>query len=141
MSTAMSTATAPLSRYTLDWQNSTQWEDMPELGDIYTGEVSFYTVDNYRYTVSFNVGSWRRLGMLFATVEQQDPQGYNQTMNYCLGQFYTNEGAMLFSQFAFNHFVETEKWLVCPSFKAVDYIDGEPHTLGGDEIVSELYTW
>lgn len=133
--------TATLSRYKLDWQNGTQWANFPELGDIYTDDVTFYTVDGYRYDVSFDVGSGRRLGILFVTVDQQDPQGYNQSMTYCLGQFYTNEGAMLFSQFALNHFIETEKWLVCPSFEAVEYIDGEPHTLAGDEIVSELYHW
>jgi hypothetical protein len=129
---------ATVSRYKLDWQNGTQWANMPELGNIYTDDVTFYTVDGYRYDVSFEVGSGRRLGILFASVDQLDPQGYNQSMTYCLGQFYTNEGAILFSQFALNHFIETEKWLVCPSFEAVDYIDGEPHTLAGDEIVSEL---
>jgi hypothetical protein len=132
---------ATLSRYKLDWQNGTQWANFPELGDIYTDEVTFYTVDGYRYDVSFDVGSGRRLGVLFVTVDQQDPHGYNQTMHYCLGQFYNNQGAMLFAQFALNHFIETETWSVCPSFQAVDYIEGEPHTLGGDEIVSELYTW
>lgn len=132
---------ATLSRYTLDWQNGTQWANMPELGDIYTDEVTFYTVDNYRYDVSFSVGSGRRIGILFVTVDQQDPQGYNSSMTYCLGQFYSNEGAMLFAQFALNHFIETEKWSVCPGFQYVDYIDGDPHTLAGDEIVSELYTW
>jgi hypothetical protein len=55
-----------------------------------------------------------------------------------MGQFHTNKGAKLFAQFALNHFIETETWSVCPSFEAVDYIDGDPHTLGGDEIVSEL---
>lgn len=133
--------TTTLSRYKLDWQNGTQWANFPELGDIYTDDVTFYTVDGYRYDVSFEVGSGRRIGILFVTVDQQDPQGYNQSMTYCLGQFYTNEGAMLFAQFALNHFIETEKWLVCPSFEAVEYIDGEPHTLAGDEIVSELYHW
>lgn len=130
--------TATLSRYTLDWQNGTQWENFPELGDIYTDEITFYTVDGYRYVVSFNVGSGRRLGILFVTVDQQDPQGYNQTMTYCLGQFHNNQGAIKFAQFALNHFIETETWSVCPSFEAVEYIEGEPHTLAGDEIVSGL---
>lgn len=130
--------TATVSRYNLDWQNGTKWANMPELGDIYTDDVTFYTVDGYRYDVSFEVGRGRRLGMLFASLDQQDPQGYNQSMTYCLGQFYSNQGAIKFAQFALNHFIETETWSVCPSFQAVDYIDGEPHTLAGDEIVSEL---
>ena len=130
--------TATSTRYKLEWQNGTQWANFPELGDIYTNQVTFYTVDGYRYNVSFNVGSGRRLGVLFVDVVQQDPQGYNTYVTYCLGQFYTNDGAMLFSQFALNNFIETEKWLVCPSFNAVDYINGEPYTLAGDEIVSEI---
>jgi hypothetical protein len=132
--------TATLSRYTLEW-SATRGDTIPELGYIYTDEVTFYTVDGYRYDVSFHVGDGRRLGVLFVTVDQQDPQGYNQTMHYCLGQFYNNQGAIKFAKFALNHFIDTETWSVCPSFEAVDYIDGEPHTLGGDEIVSELYTW
>ena len=130
--------TATSTRYKLEWQNGTQWANFPELGDIYTNEVTFYTVDGYRYNVTFKVDSGRRLGVLFVDVDQQDPQGYNTSVTYCLGQFYTNDGAMLFSQFALNNFIETEKWLVCPSFNAVDYINGEPYTLAGDEIVSEI---
>ena len=130
--------TATFSRYTLDWQNGTSWENFPEVGDIYTEDVTFYTVDGYRYDVSFEVGRGRRLGMLFASVDQLDPQGYNQSMTYCLGQFYNNQGAIKFAQFALNHLVETETWSVCPSFQAVDYINGEPFTLTGNEIVSEL---
>ena len=130
------TATSP--RYKLEWQNGTQWANFPELGDIYTNQVTFYNVDGYRYNVTFKVDSGRRLGVLFVDVVQQDPQGYNTSVTYCLGQFYTNDGAMLFSQFALNNFIETEKWLVCPSFNAVDYINGEPYTLAGDEIVSEI---
>jgi hypothetical protein len=132
--------TATLSRYNLEW-SATRGSEIPELGYIYTQEVTFYTVDGYRYDVSFDVGEGRRLGVLFVTVDQQDPQGYNQTMHYCLGQFYNNQGAIKFAQFALNHFIETETWSVCPSFEAVDYIEGEPPTLAGDEIVSELYTW
>ena len=126
-----------LSRYNLEWSPSRGDEILDE-GYIYTQEVTFYTVDGYRYVVSFNVDDGRRLGLLFATVEQKDPQGYSHTLNYCLGQFYNNQGAIKFAQFALNDFIETETWSVCPSFKAVDYIDGDPHTLGGDEIVSEL---
>ncbi len=133
-----SAMTATLSRYTLEW-SATRDNKIPELGYIYSQEVTFYTVDGYRYDVAFNVGDGRRLGVLFVTVDQQDPQGYNQTMHYCLGQFYNNQGAIKFAQFALNNFIETETWSVCRSFQAVDYIEGEPHTLGGDEIVSELY--
>jgi hypothetical protein len=128
---------ATLSRYTLEW-SATRGDDIPDEGYLYTQEVTFYTVDNYRYVVSFNVDDGRRLGLLFATVEQKDPQGYSHTLNYCLGQFYTNAGAIKFAQFAFDHFVSEQNWKVCPSFEAVDYIDGEPYTLAGDEIVSEI---
>jgi hypothetical protein len=126
-----------LSRYNLEWSPS-RGDEILDGGYIYTQEVTFYTVDNYRYVVSFNVDDGRRLGLLFATVEQKDPQGYSHTLNYCLGQFYNNQGAIKFAQFALNHFIETETWSVCPSFECVDYIDGDPHTLGGDEIVSGL---
>jgi len=27
---------------------------------------------------------------------------------------------------------------VCPNFESVDYIDGTPYTLSGDEIVSDI---
>jgi hypothetical protein len=130
--------TATVSRYKLDWENGTQWANFPELGDTYTQEVTVRSLDDYRYVVSFSIGSGRRLGILFVDVEHYDASGYLQTMHYSLGQFYTNEGAMLFAQFAMNRFVDTEKWDVCPGFECLDYIDGEPHTLAGDEIVSEL---
>jgi hypothetical protein len=130
--------TATLSRYTLNWINGTQWENFPEIGSIYTDEVTFYTVDGYRYNVSFFVNDGRQLGLLFVDVEQKDPQGYNQTLRYCLGQFYNNQGAIKFASFALSHFIETETWSVCPGFQYVDMIDGEPHSLAGDEIVSEI---
>jgi hypothetical protein len=130
--------TATLSRYTLNWQNGTQWSQFPELGSIYSDQVTFYTVDGYRYNVSFLVNDGRQLGLLFVDVEQEDPQGFNQTLRYSLGQFYSNDGAIKFAQFALDHFIETETWSVCPSFQYVDMIDGEPYTLAGDEIVSEI---
>jgi hypothetical protein len=55
-----------------------------------------------------------------------------------MGQFYTNEGAMKFAQFALDHFAETENWAVCGGFQYVDIIDGEYVTLDGEELVSEL---
>jgi hypothetical protein len=127
-----------LSRYTLNWQNGTQWSQFPELGSIYSDQVTFYTVDGYRYNVSFLVNDGRQLGLLFVDVEQEDPQGYNQTLRYSLGQFYSNDGAIKFAQFALDHFIDTETWSVCPSFQYVDMIDGDPFTLAGDEIVSEI---
>lgn len=130
--------TATLSRYNLNWVNGTQWENFPEIGSIYSEEVTFYTVDGYRYNVSFLVNDGRQLGLLFVDVEQEDPQGYSQTLRYCLGQFYNNPGAIKFAKFALDHFIETETWSVCPSFQYVDMIDGEPFTLAGDEIVSEI---
>ena len=125
----------------IQWENGTQWANFPELGSIYTQSMLVFDEYEGKYSVSFSVGEGRRIGMLFVEVESYDCDGYAHTLNYCLGQFYTNEGAIKFAQFAFEHFNEEFNWKVCPSFQAVDYIDGEPHTLGGDEIVSELYTW
>ena len=130
--------TATLSRYTLNWINGSRWDSFPELGTIYTDQVTFYTVDGYRYSVSFLVNDGRQLGLLFVDVEQTDCDGYSQTLRYSLGQFYNNDGAIKFSKFALAHFIETETWSVCPGFQYVDMIDGEPYTLAGDEIVSEI---
>ena len=135
--------TATLSRYTLSWDCYSQW--MPkddDIGGIYTDSVHFDTVDDYHFAVSFRVGEGRTLGILFCEVVMIYPNRIDTSkVLYAFGQFYANEGVKLFAQFALNHFIETETWSVCPSFQAVDYIDGEPHTLGGDEIVSELYEW
>jgi len=133
--------TATLSRYTLNWINGTQWANFPELGSIYTDSVRIYSIDEAYYDVRFSVEDGRRLGLLFVEVASHDCDGYAYTRSYCLGQFHKNDGAIKFAQFALNHFIETETWSVCPSFQAVDYIEGDPHTLAGDEIVSELYTW
>jgi hypothetical protein len=131
--------TDTLSCPILQWENGTQWSQFPELGSIYSEEVTFYTVDNaYQYKVSFLVKDGRQLGLLFVEVEQEDPQGYNQTLRYSLGQFYSNDGAIKFAQFALEHFYSAENWAVCPSFQYVDMIDGDPFTLAGDEIVSEI---
>lgn len=130
--------TATLSCPTLNWINGSRWDSFPELGTIYSEEVTFYTVDGYRYNVSFIVNDGRQLGLLFVDVEQTDCDGYSQTLRYSLGQFYNNQGAMKFAKFALDHFYETETWSVCPSFQYVDMIDGDPFTLAGDEIVSEI---
>jgi hypothetical protein len=131
--------TATLSCPILQWENGSRWDSFPELGTIYTDQVSFHTVDNhYQYKVSFLVNDGRQLGLLFVDIESQDCDGYGETRRYCLGQFYTNTGAIKFAQFALDHFIETETWSVCPSFQYVDMIDGDPFTLAGDEIVSEI---
>jgi hypothetical protein len=134
--------TATLSRYTLSWDSYSSWAPNDnEVGGIYTDSVHFDTVDDYHFAVSFRVGEGRQLGLLFAEVVMVYPNRIDTgKLHYCMGQFHTNKGAKLFAQFALNHFIETETWSVCPSFEAVDYIDGDPHTLAG-EIVSELYTW
>lgn len=135
----MATANSSIaSRYDLVWDQTTQWANFPELGDIYTQEVQFWTLDNYRYTVSFDVGSGQWLGLLFAKVVQVDLNFNESTLHYCFGQFYTNEGAMLFAKFALSNFIETETWLVCPSFQAIEYIWGDPYTLSGEQLVSEI---
>ena len=126
-----------LSRYNLSWDCYSQWGE-PELGGIYTDCVHFDTVDDYHFAVSFRVGDGRQLGLLFAEVVMVYPNIMTSKLHYCMGQFNTNKGAKLFAQFALNHFIETETWSVCPSFQCVDYIDGDPYTLGGDEIVSGL---
>ncbi len=135
--------TVTLPRYTLSWDCYYQWAPKDnDLGGIYTDSVHFDTVDDYHFAVSFRVGEGRQLGLLFAEVVMVYPNRIDTSkLHYCMGQFYNNQGAIKFSQFALNHFIETETWSVCPSFQAVDYTDGEPHTLAGDEIVSELYTW
>ena len=130
---------ATLSRYELSWDCYSQW--MPkddEIGGIYTDYVHFWAVGNYKFEVAFRVGEGRTLGILFAEVNVTDPEFYTHKRHYAFGQFHTNKGAKLFAQFALNHFIETETWSVCPSFECVDYLNGDPHTLGGDEIVSEL---
>lgn len=131
----MTTTPAPCK---LSWDTYWQWEGEPDVGGIYTDTVSFWTDDKYKFTVSFRVGEGRTLGILFAEVVTVNPQLEMRKMHYCLGQFYRNSGAKLFAQFALDHFIETETWSVCPSFHAVDYIDGDPFTLSGDEIVSEI---
>jgi hypothetical protein len=131
--------TDTLSCPILQWENGTQWENFPELGSIHSHEVAFFTVDNtYQYKVSFRVNDGRQLGLLFVDIKSQDCDGYGENRRYCLGQFYTNTGAIKFAQFALEHFYSAENWAVCPSFQYVDMIDGDPFTLAGDEIVSEI---
>jgi hypothetical protein len=129
---------ATLKRTELSWDAYWQWDGEPELGGIYTDTVSIWTEDKYRFDLSFRVGEGRTHGILFGEVVTTNPQFEMTKLHYCFGQFYTNNGAKLFAQFALNHFIETETWSVCPSFEAVDYIDGDPFTLSGDEIVSEF---
>lgn len=109
-----------------------------EIGGIYTDYVHFWAVGNYKFEVAFRVGEGRTLGILFCEVNVTDSEFYTHKRHYAFGQFYTNKGAKLFAQFALNHFIETETWSVCPSFECVEYLNGDPHTLAGDEIVSEL---
>ena len=131
-----STAT---SRYALNWEAYSSWPPADdEIGGIYTDYVHFHAVGGYKFEVSFRIGEGRQLGLLFAEVVTTNTQGDYSKLHYCMGQFYTNNGAKLFAQFALNHFIETENWSVCPSFQPVDYNDGVPCTLGGDEILSEI---
>ena len=136
---AIHAMTATLSRYELSWDCYSQW--MPkddEIGGIYSDYVHFHAVGDYKFEVAFRIGQGRQLGLLFCEVNVTEPDSYVTKRHYCFGQFYTNKGAKLFAQFALNHFIDTETWSVCPSFEPVDYIDGDPHTLEGNEIVSEL---
>jgi hypothetical protein len=121
----------------IEWDQSTQWANFPELGSIYTQSMLVQDCE-VKHKVSFHVGDGRTLGLLFVQVESYDCDGYSGTRHYCLGQFYTNDGAIKFAQFAFDHFCSELNWKVCPSFEAVDCIDGEPYTLAGEEIVSEI---
>lgn len=125
-----------LSRYNLSWDCYSQWGE-PELGGIYTDTVNFYAVGDYQFAVSFRVGDGRTLGILFCEVVITEPDRYITKRHYAFGQFRTNNGAKLFAQFALNNFIETENWAVCPSFEPLDYIDGTPYTISGDEIVSD----
>jgi hypothetical protein len=132
--------TATLNRYTLNWEAYSTWPPADDdIGGIYTDCVHFYAVGGYKFEVSFRIGEGRQQGLLFCEVVMVYPNRIDTNkLHYCMGQFYKNSGAKLFAQFALNHFIETETWSVCPSFQPVDYIDGEPCTLGGDEIVSEI---
>lgn len=129
-----------ISRNDLTWNTYSQWaEDSDQIGGVYSNEIVFSTEDNYRFTISFRIGEGRQLGLLFCQVDMNYPNLVDSSsINYCMGQFYTNQGAKVFSQFALNNFIETEKWLVCPSIRWVDYIGGVPYTLGGEEIISEI---
>ena len=125
----MATLTTPK----LTWDQTTQWASEPEIGSIYTQAIKVEIYDRI-YNVEFHVGDGRTLGLLFCTVSSDDWY----TLHYCFGQFHRNEHAKKFAQFALEHFAETENWGIVPSFQPIDWIDGEPNTLGGDEIVSEL---
>ena len=137
------TMSATLSTYTLEWDSYSYSapNDDTETGGIYTQKVKIYAVGDYTFEVEFRVGEYRTLGILFCKVTTIDNYNNVSELNYSFGEFMTNKGAKLFAQFALNRFIESEKWDVCPSFQAVDYINGDPYTLAGDEIVSELMVW
>ena len=133
--------TRQLSKYTLEWNSYSQFA--PDAtpcrhGGIYTQKVKIYAVGDYTFEVEFKVGEWRTLGILFAKVTTIDNYNNVSELNYSFGEFRTDEGAMLFAQFALNRFIESERWDVCPSFQAIEYINGDPYTLSGDEIVTGL---
>lgn len=134
------TVTRQLSKYTLEWDSYSYFapNDDTETGGIYSQKVTIHAVGDFKFEVSFRVGEGRTLGILFAEVVSIDNYNNVSESNYSFGEFTTNKGAKLFAQFALNHFIETETWSVCPSFESVDYINGDPYTLAGDEIVSTL---
>jgi hypothetical protein len=131
---------ATLSTYTLQWDSYSYFapNNDTETGGIYSQKVKIYAVGGYTFEVEFRVGEGRTLGILFCKVTTIDDFNNVSELNYSFGEFNTNTGAMLFAQFALDRFIDTEKWDVCPSFEPVDYIDGEPYTLAGDEIVSTI---
>jgi hypothetical protein len=127
------------SRYALNWEAYSQWAPADnEIGGIYSDYIHFDAIGGYHFAVSFRVGEGRQLGLLFCEVVTTNDVGDYDKLHYCMGQFYTNQGAKMFAQFALNNFIDTETWSVCPSFEPVDYIDGEPYTLKGEEIISEI---
>ena len=126
-----------LKKYTLEWDQTTQWASFPEIGSIYTQKVRIISLDNYIFDVSFFVGDGRTLGCLFCEVLVRNERWEETPRHYFFGHFRKNDGAMKFAQFALNNFIETETWHVCPSFEPIDWIGGEAYTLSGDEIVSE----
>jgi hypothetical protein len=135
----LSIMTLTLAKYNLTWDCYSQFAPKDDdIGGIYTDYIHFDAVGDYHFAVSFRVGEGRQLGILFCEVVIATPEKWIEKRHYAFGQFNTNLGAKLFSQFALNHFIETENWAVCPSFEPVDYFDGDPFTLAGDEIVSDL---
>ena len=44
-----------LSKYELQWDQTTQWDNFPELGSIYTQEVAIHAIGNVTFIVSFHV--------------------------------------------------------------------------------------
>jgi len=130
--------TRQLSKYTLQWDSYGHELNDDDIGGIYTDYIHFDSVADYHFAVSFRVGEGRQLGILFSEVVITTPEKWVEKRHYAFGEFMTNKGAKLFAQFALNRFIESEKWDVCPSFEPVEYTDGDPYTLGGDEIVSTL---
>jgi len=123
-----------LSKYTLQWDQSTQWDNFPQLGSIYSQEVMINAIGDVTFIVSFHVSDVSsRLGFLFSEVKMIE-NGNESVMHYCFGQFHTNLGAMKFAQFSLNHFIEWEDWAVCPNFTPVDWINGDPIDLAGNEV-------
>ena len=132
------TATTPtLSKYELQWDQTTQWDNFPELGSIYSQEIVIHAIGDVTFIVSFNVSDVStRIGFLFAEVKMIE-FGIDNAMHYCFGQFHTNLGAMKFAQFALNHFIEWENWGVCPNFTPIEWINGDPIDLAGNEVCIE----
>ncbi len=129
--------TRQLSKYTLQWDCYSQFAPKDDdIGGIYTEYVHFDAVGDYHFAVSFRVGEGMQRGFLFCELVITTPEKWVEKRHYAFGQFYTNLGAKLFSQFALNHFIETENWEVCPSFEPVEYKDGYAFTLDGDILVN-----
>jgi hypothetical protein len=125
------------TNYKLVW-DTYHLTNEPAIGGIYSNTIKVYSLDNWLFEISFTVDQNRTLGLLFLSVTSSHKNKFIGKLHYCLGQFNNNTGAKLFSQFALDHFINTETWEVCPSFEPVDYIDGIPYTLFGQEIVSDL---
>ena len=88
----------------LVWDTYHSTANEPSLGGIYSNTVRVYFSDEWLCEVSFSVEEGRTEGLLFASVTSSQSNKFIGKLHYCLGQFNTNNGAKLFSQFALNQY-------------------------------------
>ena len=122
--------------YKITWNNDTQYEEMPQLGDISTDPIRVYWEDSESVS---EVQFFMHGSLLMMEVRYSNENGFLK-QSWCLGHFVKNVYAQQFVEYVMAGYVQTQNLAHCPAVAMVDWDGPDAYTLGGELITSEMFS-
>lgn len=119
----------------LNWINSTQYRNEPEVGNIYTDPVKIYWEDyNSVSEVEFTMYGT----LLMFRSRYCNEEGILES-HWCLGHFVNNKFAKQFAKYVLKGYAKTSGLAHCPAALYVDWEGGDAYNLAGELITSKMF--